>query len=123
MCDGAPLYSLKLSSAAADAEYLLHASLDLVDLAMWSSPGTFLKVVDRHAEQLVSAYVTPGGARLLVLHDARADEGVRAFCAEVHEVYTRLLLNPFYAPGARIESAAFDARVRQLARRYFALKE
>jgi hypothetical protein len=27
--------------------------------------------VDRHQEQLVSAYVTPGGARFLVLHDAR----------------------------------------------------
>ena len=83
------LYELDFVSKADVARALtftLHASLDMVDLAVWSSPSTYLKVVDRHNEQLVSAYVTPGGARFLVLHDARNEEGIRAFCTEVHEV-------------------------------------
>ena len=83
------LYELDFISKADVARSLtftLHAALDMVDLAVWSSPSTYLKVVDRHNEQLVSAYVTPGGARFLVLHDARNEEGIRSFCTEVHEV-------------------------------------
>ncbi len=86
----APLYELDLLARREElvrgATYLLHAALDMVDMAMWASSATFLKVVDRHNEQLISAYVTPGGARFLVLHDARSDDGIRAFCNEVHEV-------------------------------------
>jgi len=129
------------------ASFLLHAALDMVDLQVWTSSATYLKIVDRHNEQLVSAYVTPGGARLLLLHEMRAEDGVRAFFNEVHEVraasmraarahtlarpstplppqlYTKLLLNSFYVPGARIESADFDARVRALARRYLGFRD
>ncbi len=39
------------------------------------------------------------------------------------QIYTKLLLNPFYAPGSRIESADFDARAKQLARRYLGYKD
>lgn len=83
------LYELDFLSKpdhARAASFLLHAALDMVDLAVWTTTTTFLKVVDRHNEQLVSAYVTPGGARLLLLHDARNDDGIRAFFNEVHEV-------------------------------------
>jgi len=79
---------------------------------------SYLKVVDRHNELLVSAYVTPGGGRFMLLHDGRNDDGIRGFCAEVHELYVKVLLNPFYTPHTRIESRDFDARVRALARRY-----
>ena len=86
------LYELDFSAKpdlARAAGFTLHAALDMVDLAVWSSSATYLKVVDRHNEQLVSAYVTPGGARFLVLHDARNEEGIRAFCTEAHEVRPR----------------------------------
>jgi hypothetical protein len=100
------------------AQFILHASLDMVDMNMWATPSTYLKVVDRHSEQLVSAYVTPGGLRFLVLHETRNEEGIRAFATEVHELYAKLALNPFYTPGTRIESKDFDARVRACARRH-----
>jgi hypothetical protein len=85
---------------------------------MCDLPCRYQRVVDRHQEQLVSAHITPGGARFLLLHDARNEEGVRAFFADVHELYVKLLLNPFYAPHTPIESRDFDARVRALARRH-----
>ena len=99
---GAPLYELldlagtRREDVARSAQFLLHAALDCVDLAMWASSATYLKVVERHNDQLVSAYVTPGGARFLVLHEVRSDDGVRAFCNEAHEV------RPFFS-RARFE--------------------
>lgn len=74
--------------------------------------------MDRYNEQMVSAYVTPSGVRLMLLHDVRNEEGIRSFCTEVHELYVKVLLNPFHTPGAKVESKDFDTRVRALARRY-----
>lgn len=104
------------------AQFLLHASLDMVDMQQWASNATYLKVVDRHNEQMVSAYVTPGGARFLLLHEARNEDGIRLFCTDVHDAYCKLLMNPFYAPGTSISSREFDTRVRAAARRYLGWK-
>ncbi len=96
----APIYELldlggtRREDVSRNALFILHAALDCVDLAQWASSATYLKVVERHNDQLVSAYATPGGARFLVLHDARGDDGVRAFCNEVHEVRRRLVWAP-----------------------------
>ncbi len=95
----------------------------MVDMSTWTSNAVYLKVVDRHAEQLVSAYATQGGLKLLVLHETRNEEGIRSFFTEVHELLVKLALNPFYAPGSRIESKDFDARVRALARRHLGFRE
>jgi hypothetical protein len=46
--------------------------------------------VDRFNNLLVSAFVTPGGARLLLLHDGRGDDVVRAFFTDVYELYLRV---------------------------------
>ena len=41
---------------------------------------------------MVSAYVTPGGARLLLLHESRNEEGIKAFFTEAHELYIKVRL-------------------------------
>lgn len=46
--------------------------------------------VDRFNNLFVTAYVTPGGARFLLLHDGKSDDACRAFFAEVHELYLRV---------------------------------
>jgi|APLak6261665176_1056049.scaffolds.fasta_scaffold09105_3 hypothetical protein len=122
-----PLYELDMSGRRDDmaktSHFVIHAALDMVDIAVWSNPNTFLKVVDRHNELLVSAYVTAGGARFMMLHDGRNEDGIRGFCSEVHELYVKLLLNPFYLPHSRIDNKDFDARIRALARRYLGYRE
>ena len=81
----------------------------------------FLRVIDRFNNLLVSAYVTPGGAYLLLLHDGKNEDAVRSFMIEVHEIYVKHLLNPFVTPDSPICSAAFDSHVRAASRRILSL--
>ena len=83
-----PLFELldfsgsKREDLARASQFLLHAALDCVDLAVLDKKflnSTYLQVVDRHNEQVVSAYVTPGGARFLVLHDMKFEVGYIVF--------------------------------------------
>lgn len=79
---------------------------------------SYLKVVDKFNDQLISAYVTPGRARFMLLHDVRNEDGIRSFMHDVHELYVKVLLNPFHRPTQRIVSETFDARVRALGKKY-----
>ena len=143
-----PLYELLLEptlsrreDVARSTQFILHGSLDLVDLQIWTNPATHLKLVDRHNDQFVSAYVTPSGTRFLLLHDGRSDDSIKAFFVDVHELFvkvcfsklgmscshspqtraqlplTQVLLNPLYSPDSRIESKEFDSKARALAKR------
>ena len=48
------------------------------------------------------------------MHDNKSDDNVRNFFKEVHELYVKVLLNPFYEWGTAIKSKDFEARVRVL---------
>ncbi|WIA18416.1 hypothetical protein OEZ85_009876 [Tetradesmus obliquus] len=98
-------------------QFVLHASLDAVDEAMWSSKELHLKTVDRFNNLFVTAYVTPGNARFLLLHDGKSDDAIRGFFTEVQELYLRIMLNPFHTASTRITSKPFDQKVKVLAKR------
>lgn len=53
-------------------------------------PWLLLQTVDRFNNLFVTAYVTPGNARFLLLHDGRNDDSIRTFFTEVHELYLRV---------------------------------
>ena len=55
----------------------------------------------------------------MLLHDVRNEDGIKNFFQEVHELYVKVLMNPFYDPKDPISSALFDARVKVLGRKYF----
>ncbi|VDM16989.1 unnamed protein product [Hydatigera taeniaeformis] len=93
-------------------QFIAHAALDMVDENMWSSSSTYLKIVDKFNEWLVSAFVTPSD--ILFLSDK-----IRQFFQDVYEIYVRLSLNPFFEPNSRITSEAFFRKVQQLARNHF----
>jgi len=76
----------------------------------------YLKSIDKFHEWTVSAWVTPGGLRIILLHDLKQDDSIRLFLHLVWEAYTKHLLNPFHELNAPIRSPAFDARVKAAAK-------
>ncbi|KAJ2018655.1 TRAPP subunit [Coemansia sp. S680] len=72
----------------------------------------------RYNDWNVSAYVTPSNTRLMLLHEAKADDAIRLFFTDCHELYLKTLLNPFYEPNTPIQSQAFDVKVNTLAKKY-----
>lgn len=77
-----------------------------------------LRHVDKFNEHLVSAFITPGGVRFLILHELRHNDAIRHLFNDVYTLFVKLVLNPFFSPGARIESPVFDAKVKALVARY-----
>lgn len=101
--------------------FIVHAALDSVDELRYSqSSGNsyYLKIVDRFNEWMVSAYLSPTGDRLMLLHDVKSEEPIRAFFSDAHELYARVTLNPFYVRPAPLTGQSFDARLRQLAKKH-----
>jgi trafficking protein particle complex subunit 2 len=76
-----------------------------------------LKVVDDYNGLKVSAFVTPGQVRFLLLHEKKDDDGIKNFFNEVHELYIKVLLNPFYNINTPIQARGFGERVRAVARK------
>uniref|UniRef100_A0A7S4FA88 Trafficking protein particle complex subunit n=1 Tax=Chrysotila carterae TaxID=13221 RepID=A0A7S4FA88_CHRCT len=99
-------------------QFIIHAALDMVDDLVWGTQNMYLKCVDKFNDYFISAFVTAGHIKLMLLHDVRNDDGIRNFFQEVYELYVRVLMNPFYEPSAQITST-FDARVKLLGRKYF----
>ena len=72
-------------------QFILHASLDSVDAKLWQSSGMYLRNVDRFNDLMISALITPGHIRMLLLHDQRTDEGaIRAFFFDAYDLYVKV---------------------------------
>jgi len=88
----------------------------VVDDVQWKKAELALKVVDQYKNLIISAYVTPSNVRFLLLHPpGKNDESIKSFFAEVHELYVKVVMNPFYKPNSPITSPTFHDRVRAIA--------
>ena len=88
----------------------------------------YMKTVDNFNNKLISAFITAGSTlshlgiwvdldiKLMLLHESRNDDGIRAFFNDVWECYVKTLLNPFYAVDKGIKSSVFENRVRGIAK-------
>ncbi|CCK72730.1 TRAPP subunit TRS20 KNAG_0L01090 [Huiozyma naganishii CBS 8797] len=101
--------------------------------AKTETDNCYLGRVDHFYGLAVSAYTTYSGLKLLMVHGSGIvdDANCRSFYQEVHELYVKTLMNPFYSAGgsangsgsgtigpAPITSRAFDSRVKAIARRH-----
>ncbi|AMD20676.1 HDL068Wp [Eremothecium sinecaudum] len=91
-------------------------------------PGScYLSKVDHFYGLAITGYITYGNIKFVMVHGnssspntvATVDDGVvKSFYKEVHELYIKTLLNPFYKVDAPITSPVFDSKVRALAKKY-----
>ncbi|KAK9448943.1 Sedlin [Limtongia smithiae] len=98
--------------------FIVHSSLDIVEEIQWTSTGMYLKVIDKFYNYLISAYLTAGNIKFLLLHETRADDAIRQFFTDVYELYVKSLASPFYSVDQPITSKVFDQRVKMLAKKY-----
>ena len=100
-------------------QFIIHAALDMVDDSVWGTQSMLFKAVDKFNDYIISSFVTAGHVKLMLLHDVRNEDGIRNFFHDVHELYVKVLLNPFYTKDQPITSPLFDSRVKLLGRKYF----
>jgi hypothetical protein len=105
-------------AVARQSYFVVHSSLDLVEKAAWATQNMYLRVVDKVKQQQVSSFLTAGNIKFVLLHAGRSEDSIRNFFYEVHELYVKLAMNPFYQIDTAITSKEFDRRVRAVARRY-----
>ncbi|KAH7916752.1 Sedlin [Hygrophoropsis aurantiaca] len=99
-------------------QMIANASLDIIEDVMRKDSTMYLKSVDKFNEWTVSAFVTPGNMKFILLHESKNDDGIRSFFHDVWELYLKTMLNPFHTAHTPIRSTVFDTRVRASAKKY-----
>ncbi|CAK60176.1 unnamed protein product (macronuclear) [Paramecium tetraurelia] len=102
-----------VSQQVLNAQFILHAALDVFDEKYKSSKELFLKEIDQKQDYRVYGYVTPSNIRFLVLTD-QDEERVKIFCQLAHEQLIKILMNPLYQLGTQITSPSFESVIQQL---------
>ncbi|SCW01142.1 LAFE_0D06018g1_1 [Lachancea fermentati] len=92
-----------------------------------NNDNCYLSKIDHFYGLAITGYLSYGNMKFVMIHSNSAGNGgttqiddpqVRAFYQEVHELYVKALLNPFYKLNDPITSPVFDSKVRSLAKKY-----
>eukprot|EP00750_Incisomonas_marina_P016642 INCI19249.1.p1 GENE.INCI19249.1~~INCI19249.1.p1 ORF type:complete len:147 (-),score=27.64 INCI19249.1:195-635(-) len=99
-------------------DYILYSALDMVDNELLLSTKNYYEELDSFNEWKISAFVSPGQTKYLLMHRNECREGISAFFKEVHQHYVETVLNPFYRLGTVITTPVFARSVNRSARKW-----
>ncbi|KAH0839678.1 Sedlin, N-terminal conserved region-domain-containing protein [Lanmaoa asiatica] len=74
-------------------QMIANASLDMIEDVMGKENAMYLRSVDKFNEWTVSAFITPGNTKFILLHETKNEEGIRGFFHEVWELYLKMATN------------------------------
>lgn len=122
-------YPLYIRSVPTENElkfhYMVHTSLDVVDekisamgKALVDQRELYLGLLYPTEDYKVYGYVTNSKVKFVMVVDssntALRDNEIRSMFRKLHNSYTDVMCNPFYNPGDRIQSRAFDGMVTSM---------
>ncbi|XP_003805818.2 trafficking protein particle complex subunit 2-like protein isoform X3 [Pan paniscus] len=122
-------YPLYIRSTPTENElkfhYMVHTSLDVVDekisamgKALVDQRELYLGLLYPTEDYKVYGYVTNSKVKFVMVVDssntALRDNEIRSMFRKLHNSYTDVMCNPFYNPGDRIQSRAFDNMVTSM---------
>ncbi|ELP92259.1 trafficking protein particle complex subunit, putative [Entamoeba invadens IP1] len=103
---------------ASDNEYVLNqfvilSALDFIEEKKKSSSKMYFKTIDVYGSHHLSAFVTAGNVKFILMSSAKTDE-TKAFFNAVYELYVKIVLNPFYELQSPIESDTLTEKIQVL---------
>ena len=98
-------------------QFIIHAALDMVDEHVFAVSSMYLKVVDKFNDYYISSFVSASHVRFMLLHDVQNEDGIKGFFHDVHELYIKVLMNPFYMVNGHMPPS-FHERVKARAAKY-----
>jgi hypothetical protein len=96
-------------------QFVLFASLDMLEEKMWHTQSPFLHNVDSFRDLFVSIWITTCGDRILLLHRGYSETPIRQFLKAMSGLWLKVSLNPLRDVKSSMTDVIFEDRVRALA--------
>lgn len=93
-------------------ELIAFASIDIIENQESVSTNMFFKSADKFNEYNVTAFVTAGKMKFIMLHEGKNEDSIKNFFCDIYEFYCKALLNPFIDKNSKIFSQTFDAKIK-----------
>ncbi|MES1920414.1 Trafficking protein particle complex subunit 2 [Bonamia ostreae] len=96
-------------------QFLLHSTLDLVDLKSTSTDEMDLKEIDTFDKNAISCFVTASNHRFMLMYNKNrlTERKISAFFDQIYAAFVKMQMDPFYNYDDQINSTEFLESVKK----------